>query len=105
MTNNDMEFDRVRDGEYSDTVRALIMAWDSKDESLLNSIAESSLAPLLEQELGIHKIITAFVSYSHSVSYALAATLDVQVSDVISMDANADYRVQSMILDGDLPSS
>lgn len=92
-------FDKVRDAEYSASVRALLMAWDTKDEALINSVLDA-MEPLIADEPGKAKMMMAFLNVAHSLAFALAVFTNTEVAEIINMDAQADFQVQDMIRDG-----
>jgi hypothetical protein len=95
-------FDKVEDSEYSDSVRALVMAWDSKDDSLIQSIVDNSITPLTQDEAGVSKMLMAFLNFAHSVSFTLSVFTGMTVAEVINLDAQADYEVQRLLQDKEL---
>lgn len=96
---NNKYFDKIADSEYSDSVRALVMAWDTQDEDLIQYVVDTSITPLTKDEAGQAKMMMAFLNYSHSVSFTVAALTGTSVAQVIGLDAEADYEVQRMIQD------
>jgi hypothetical protein len=88
------------DSVYSDTARALVMAYNSQDSDLIAEVIETALIPLLEDSDGIEKMIAAFVRGYHSIAFGMAMVVGMDVSQVIRMDATADYMAQSIIMDG-----
>lgn len=99
MNNFENDMYNPEDSAYSDTVRALVMAYHNKDQSLVNYVIESSLEPLIDSDQGFAKMLTAFVKCYHSLAFALAMILETDVPSVIRMDATADYMSQGMIMD------
>ena len=97
-----LRFDKVKDSQYSDTIRALVMAWDSKDADLIAKVFETSIVPLMGDAIGQSKMMMAFLNYAHSVTFGLATMMRIDVRDVVGMDAQADYQVQRMIMNGEI---
>jgi hypothetical protein len=99
---NKYSFDKIEDSVYSDTARALVMAWHSKDENLIEDIISSAVAPLMAAEGGAEKMLMAMLLFSHSVTFTLATMSGIAFEEIMVNDAAADYKVQQMMMDGDI---
>jgi hypothetical protein len=87
------------DSVYGDTVRALAMAYNSRDEDLVTQVLDKSLMPLMDDQDGFMKMIFAFIKSYNSLAYALSVILETDIPTVIRMDATAEYQAQGMIMD------
>ena len=99
---NKYSFDKVEDSVYSDTARALVMAWHSKDENLIEDNINSAVKPLMATDGGAEKLLMAMLLFSHSVTFTLATMTGVPFEEIMANDAAADYTVQRLLMDGDI---
>ena len=78
-----IDFHIVDDNVYSDTARALVMAYHSQDSRLLGDVMNNIVSPLLSEENGIQKMLLACVRGYHSMAFAMSSLTEMSFADII----------------------
>jgi len=95
MSNHETKESLKKQSEYSDLSRALLMARSMEDTEMVVGLLKEVDVILDSNPVDRLIMLGCLVNLSHSCASGMAALLDIEIADIVLMDATAQYHIEA----------